>query len=361
MQSRLLTALSSQARTTRDPVVWARAVCRAASHFARRGRTTEALDAIAVVRQQFGPELQFEVASWLMLAEGVLHYFKAETKQSYDRIRRAYGLAVALGTESALPSCAAWMAHIEFHDCAYDKMAAHLEEAFTKAKSDDHQALARASLVLANSYQLAGDYPLARPWYEKARLHSAAEGDETTLSAMLYNVAAFRASNVRLAEVFGEADEKELQRAGMETASSVHFDFAIGTAGLGFLSELLRTQILTVEHKFAEALEMSNLIDLDQAPKHLHASIFADRAWCLTHLGCLEDAWITAERSRSNLESVSESDDRAYTLARLSGVARACGNFDLASSLLSDAQTELLAHRRFQAALLGKIQQIKTT
>jgi len=358
MQSRLLTTLNAQARTTKDPVVWARAVCRAASHFARHGRTNEALNSIGIVRKQFGPELQFEVASWLMLAEGVLHYFKAEVKQAYDRIRRAYGLAVALGTESALPSCAAWMAHIEFHDCTYDRMAGHLEEALTRARPDDHQALARASLVMANAYQLAGDYGLARPWYERARQHYTAEGDEATLSAMLYNVAIFRLANVRLADAFGEVDEKELHRAGMETESSVNFDFAIGTAGLDFLSELLRSQMLTVQERFSEALEMSALIDLDRLPDHLKAPVFVDRAWNLSQLGRHSEAWLEAEIALDLLPKVQEDDDRAYVCARLAEVAKSCGKPDSAVEMMARAGESLRLHRTFQSDLLSKIQAI---
>ena len=78
-----------------------------------------------------------------MLAEGVLHFFQWQTYEAYDRIRRAYGLAIALKTTSAIPSCAAWMAHIEFNEGAYDKMVAHLQESLSNAASDDYQARAR--------------------------------------------------------------------------------------------------------------------------------------------------------------------------------------------------------------------------
>ncbi len=160
MDSRLLNNLNAQARGTRDPVIWAKAVCRAASHFAAHGKTEEALTAIGVVRGQFGKDLHFDIASWLMLAEGVLHYFKAQIPEAYDRTRRAYGLAIALRNNSAFPSCAAWMAHLEFNAGKFDDMAQHLGEALTTAEDADHQAIARASLVLATAYHIAGACPL---------------------------------------------------------------------------------------------------------------------------------------------------------------------------------------------------------
>ena len=82
MDSRLLASLNFQASSTGDPVLWARTLCRAASHFARQGSAAEALKSIAVVRSQFGHEIPPEVTSWLMLAEGVLHYFQKRLRDA---------------------------------------------------------------------------------------------------------------------------------------------------------------------------------------------------------------------------------------------------------------------------------------
>ena len=359
MNSRLLKTLNTQASGTRDPVVWARAVCRAASHFARHGQTKDALTSIGVVRAQFGNELQHEVASWLMLAEGVLHFFHMETHQAYDRIRRAYGLAVALRTDSAIPSCAAWMAHIEFNDGAYDKMVSHLSEALTRAAADDHQARARASLVLADAYHLADQYILARPWYERARLSAAAEGDEATLSAMLYNVAAFRAANVRLADTFGIENSKETHRASMETSSSVNFDYAIGTQGLGFLTHILRGLMLTIDRKYSEALQSFDFLADESLPKRTLAPIYADRAWCNVNLGRNELAWQCSMRAIDELKALSEADDIAYVESRVAQVAK-CLNFEEAASThRANAIQCLQKHRTFQAALLEKLQSLR--
>lgn len=355
MDSRLLATLNAQAGSTRDPVIWARAVCRAASHFARHGRTDDALVSIGVVRAQFKTELHHEVASWLMLAEGVLHYFKAQTRESYDRIRRAYGLAVALRTESALPSCAAWMAHIEFFDSKYDDMTKHLEEALSLAASDDHQARARASLVLAMSFHLADEYQLARPWYERARLHAAAEGDEATLSAMLHDVAAYRASNVRLVDTFGGDIEKEAHRASMETSSSVNFDFAIGHQGLDFLTLMLQGLILTINRKFTDALKIFDLIRADSVPEKMRPSILVDRAWCLVNMGENDEAWALAELALNSIEKIVEDDELAYAYSRLSQVATECGRGSDAVKLRSQANNALEKHRAFQQDLLAKL------
>lgn len=359
MDSRLLATLNAQASSTRDPVVWARAVCRAASHFARHGQTKEALISIGVVRAQFGTELHHEVASWLMLAEGVLHFFQVQTRESYDRIRRAYGLAVALKTVSALPSCAAWMAHFEFNECMYDKMALHLEEALTLATADDHQAWARASLVMADAYHLAGEYALARPWYEKVRLRAAAEGDDATLSAMLYNVAAFRASNVRIADAFGMEMAKEAHRAGMETSSSYIYDHVIGATGLDFLTKMLRGLIFTIDKKYNEGLSMFETIDLKRGQKRMLSTTYVDMGWCNANIGKPDAAWALAMLAADEMSNLTEADDIAYVSCRISQVANICDRPDEAATFKAKADAALAQHKAFQETLLKMLKNIK--
>lgn len=360
MDSRLLATLNAQARDTRNPIVWARAVCRAASHFARHGRTDDALVSIQIVRAQFKGELHQDVASWLMLAEGVLHYFRAETREAYDRIRRAYGLAIALRTKSALPSCAAWMAHIEFFDSKYDAMTAHLEEALTLASEDDHQAIARASLVLAMAYHLANEYELARPWYAKAKHHAAAEGDEATVSAMLHDVASYRASNVRLEDTFAGKAGGEAHRANMEVASSINYDQAIGHKGLDFLTLMLQGLILTIDKKFPEAISVFNNIRESEVPERLRSNIHADKAWCLANSNRSEQGWQSVILAVANASKMLDDDDIAYVYSRLSQTASLCQREEEAKVFRAHAEEALGKHKSFQVGLLIKINSIST-
>jgi len=361
MDSRLLNNLNAQAGKARDPVIWAMAVCRAASHFAGHGKTEEALIAIGVVRGQFGKDLHFDIASWLMLAEGVLHYFKAEIPEAYDRIRRAYGLAIALRNNSAFPSCAAWMAHIEFNSCKYDEMVKHLEEALTTAKATDHQAIARASLVLATAYHIAGDFQLSRPWYERARLNAAAEGDDATVSATLHNMASIRAANVRLDDTFGGDTAKETRRVTLEASSSLTYDYAIGHKGLDFLTQMLGGLIATLDNKHAEALQKFEAIELHKVPDRLRPLILIDKAWCYVNSGQLEMGKILAEDVSSSISVVKDDDDIAYIYSRMRQVANLCERPDEASKYGQLADEALEMHRRFQSDLLSKLKSINFT
>lgn len=361
MDSRLLSNLNAQAGGTRDPVIWAKAVCRAAAHFAAHGKTQEAITAIGVVRAQFGVNLHFDIASWLMLAEGVLHYFKAEVPQAYDRVRRAYGLAIALQNNSAFPACAAWMAHLEFNDAKYSEMAQHLEEALTRAKPTDNQAIARASLVLATAFHTANDFERARPWYEKARLNAASEGDDATVSATLHNMASLRASNIRIDDTFGGETSKETQRVTLEAGSSLTYDYAIGHRGLDFLGLMLQGLIATIDKRFDAGLSNLEKIDTAKIPLRLRPLVLVDVAWCQTQLGNTAEGWQSALNAASLLESVRDNDDIAYVNSRMKQICLANDRAEEAARYESAARKALELHTQVQRVLLSKLVSIKTT
>lgn len=359
MDSRLLTSLNATAATTEDPVVWAVTVCRAASHFARHGMTREALTAIGVVRAHYGTALHPEVASWLLLAEGVLHYFGAPNYDAHERLRQAYRSAAVLRTDSALPTCAAWMALVEFNEGDYDKMISYLQEALARARPDDHSAHARAYLVLADAYHVANEYQLARPLYNKARLRAVDDGDNATLSAVFHNVAAVRASNLRLDDSLGVDVVRQAHMVSLEMASSMHYDHAIGSKGLGFLSLMLRGLVYTMEKKYVDALITFSSITLKQLKINMFSTVYVDMAWCHMNLSNFEESARLAKLANETISNVVEPDDRAYVFARLGQIASMSGENEIAVEMRISASHSLAEHRLFQANLLGKLRSMK--
>lgn len=355
MDSRLLTNLNAQASGTRDPVIWAKAVCRAAAHFAAHGKTNEAITAIGVVRAQFGVNLHFEIASWLMLAEGVLHYFKAEIPQAFDRIRRAYGLAIALQNTSAFPACAAWMAHMEYNRGEYVTMVKYLKEALLSAQRSDHQAIARASLVMATTLHHANDFERARTWYERARLNAAAEGDDATISATLHNMASFRAFNIRLDDTFGADTSKEAQRVSLEAGSSLTYDYAIGHRGLDFLGLMLQGLVALLDKRYQAGLDNLKKVDIEKIPARLRTSVLIDIAWCETQLGDIAAGWKTAMDAAAILNTARDDDDIAYINSRLRQISQINNRPEDAVRYGAIADTALARHRNFQNDLLLKL------
>jgi len=355
MDSRLLANLNAQASGTRDPVIWAKAVCRAAAHFAAHGKTEEALTAIGVVRKQFGVNLHIEIASWLMLAEGVLHYFKAEIPQAFDRIRRAYGLAIALQNTSAFPACAAWMAHLAYNRGEFSDMVKHLEEALSKVQRTDHQAIARASLVMATALHYSNDFEKARPWYERARLNAASEGDDATISATLHNMASFRAFNIRLDDTFGGDTAKEAQRVSLEAGSSLTYDYAIGHRGLDFLGLMLQGLVALLDKRYQVGLEYLEKVDVGNIPERLRPSVLIDIAWCQTQLGNVDAGWKSAMEAVAILRAARDDDDIAYINSRLRQICLNRNHPQEAEQYQQVADAALARHREFQSELLSKL------
>lgn len=356
MYCRLLDDLETQARNATSRVAWARAACKIAVHRARQGQLEEAASQIQRVRDTFGIELHHEIAPWVMLAEGVAHYFRQDRKLSWERLRRAYALAVALRLAEAQNTCASWMAFVTYNLSRFDDMKAFLSEVLSGAEVDDHHSLGRAALVLADSYHSADRYDLARKWYDRARIHAGAEGDQGLISAMLYNVAAIRTANNRIASAFGIRDTKNETRARLEAGSSMVYDKAVGARSWEDSTPLMRGQQLVIEEKYGEALPLLESIDDSTLHRADVPIMLADRSLCLVHLNRLDEARACADRCRATLEWLLHPDDHAFVNARLAALAELLGEPDEATVRKQLALQHLEAHRAFQAAMLKQLE-----
>jgi tetratricopeptide (TPR) repeat protein len=358
MASRLLRELDITIQTTRDRNVWARSVCRQASTFARQGEIAVAVQAIAAVRAKFGNALEPEVAAWLMLTEGILNFYSGDADLGIGRLKSAHAIASAIDNCAARPTCAAWMALYSLNTRRFDDMARLLKESLQLASEDDHQARARASLVLADGFHFGGRFDLARPWYDLTRLHATKEGDESAISAMLHNVAAFRAANLKLADALGTRLHDEARRASMEAMSAAAYDHAIGTKSFGQFIPHVTAQLLIVEKKYEEALSSLSRIEVDGLPKRVHAVHHADIATCALHLG---DRSLVDQMIRSTeqaLETQMDSDDIVYACCRLASIYEALGKKELAAEAQSRASREIEAFRIVQAELVVRLVQV---
>jgi ATP/maltotriose-dependent transcriptional regulator MalT len=351
--------LESTVATTHDARLWATAMCRLALHFARQGESEHALTHIGEVRNRFGKALDAEVAVWLMLSEGVLRFSKGDLAASADRLKRSYGIACALPGSSARPVCAAWLAHTALNTRRFGEMGVLLKDALSLATEDDHQARARACLVVADAFHYAGRFDLARPWYEKARVHATSEGDEASVSAMLHNVAAFRTANVRLADALGTKLPEEARRASMEATSAAAYDHAIGTRSFNEFLPHVNEQLLIVDGKYREALDQLSRIDVSGLPTRVHAVHYADYATCALETG---DAALARRLSQAALNALKtlemDPDDIAYVCCRLANVFAKTGDNERAIEMQSRGGVAMNAHRGIQAELLATLEAV---
>jgi tetratricopeptide (TPR) repeat protein len=358
MASRLLTQLAARIAAARDPVEAACLRAQRGIYLARQGKHDEAEAIVKAIRDEFGTRPNAEVTAWISLVEAVSHFYSQPGPKALDRLRRAHALSRAMNHPVLVPLCAAWLAHIEFNGNRMEAMLQHAVEALRLAQPSHHAALARVSLVVADAFHFAGRFDLAKPWYAAVREHALAEGDDAMISAMLHNVAAFRASKTRLTDSFGAADMEEAARAMMEAESTGNFDVGIGTASLSWFIPLLRAQLLTVEGRYGEAIELfsKNLASAErQGVARLLVSIFADSAWCKFKEGLSEAALEDAHSCVRVAGDDCDPDDLAASLARVATIFETNGMTDISVGLRERSAKSLEAHAKVQAVLLQSL------
>jgi tetratricopeptide (TPR) repeat protein len=364
MPSRLLTQLAERIAATRDPVEAACLRAQRGVYLARQGKYGEAQGIVDAIRGQFGERPNAEVTAWISLVEAVSHFYSQPGPKALDRLRRAHALSRAINHPLLVPLCAAWLAHIEFNANRMEPMLQYAVEALRLAQPEHHAALARVSLVIADAFHYAGRFDLAKPWYAAVREHALAEGDDAMISAMLHNVAAFRANEVRLADAFGVPLPLEFRRALMGAESTKNYDIGIGTLSMALLIPLMKAQLLVTDGRFGEALEVFNDVLERDSPENLErrkSCFYADRAWCHFHLNQVESALADVERACELVVSPADADDVASTHARVAEILDQLGQHERSvahKELSTDfrrqhqaAQAELLV--RLQSALSG--------
>jgi tetratricopeptide (TPR) repeat protein len=367
MASRLLAQLAARISATRDPVEAACLRAQRGVYLARQGKYSEAQSIVDAIRAEFGARPNAEVTAWISLVEAVSHFYSQPGPKALDRLRRAHALSRAIDHPLLVPLCAAWLAHVEFNANRMEPMLQYAVEALRLARPEHHAALARVSLVIADAFHYAGRFDLAKPWYAAVREHALADGDDAMISAMLHNVAAFRANEVRLADAFGIPIPIEARRALMETESTRNYDIGIGTLSMALLIPLMKAQLLATDGRFSEALEIFNDVLERDSPENLErrkACFLADRAWCHFQLNHVELAIADVERACERSGAPADFDDVASTHARVSEILRLLGQQQRSLAhkqqsiefrrLHQAAQVELLA--QLQSALSGLAQ-----
>ncbi|WP_284615740.1 hypothetical protein [Aquabacterium humicola] len=355
MESILLTELDKRIRASADSVSWARDMCRAASHHARQGQADVALKWLDSVKQHFGKRIDPEVACWLMLAEGLVHYYQLRWVPACDLFRGAYGIAFAFNAESVRPACAAWIALIEFNESNFDSMIRFLDEALCDAAVDDHQCRARASLTLADALNFCSSLSKAQPWYKRARHHAAAEGDGATMNALMHNMAAYQAARVRIADAFGTPLLAEAKQASMQASSAFSYARAVGlSTWMLSTAPLLQAQTLAIQGQYDDALRLLSAVDAEGLPPRDRAMLAIERAWCLAQLNCFEHVEAYAVEATRAEEVSQDADDLAYIYARLAAVEDRMGR-KFVENCAERAADALAKHRDVQQALEAKL------
>ena len=268
------------------------------------------------------------LSAWVAFVDGLIDHCESLSPGARAKFQRAYDLASTAGDAELHALCAAWLAIADFNASDVDATVAHAQEALRIAPAESHAARARAALVVASAWRVAGDDERAIPWYKVARQHAAAEGDVSLVSVLLHNMAAFQAGRISLEGAFERADLADAQRVLLEAESTGNYDAGVGNGQLLAEVPLLRAQLMTVLGQYDAAIALFDA----QLPRaraegqvHREARFLADAVFAEVKLGRLDEAVKRLRAITAVLPLMTEHDDIAATHARLAVATRALG------------------------------------
>src|SRR6185369_2591892 len=147
---------------------------RRAAALARHGQFAEARFALAGLRSQ-GQRLRNPVlAAWIALVDGLIDHCESLSSAAREKFDRAHALAVEAGDAGVQAEAAAWLAVADLNANDLAATVAHASEAVRLAPAQAHAALARAALVIGDTWRFAGEDAIAQAWYQRVRQNAAA-------------------------------------------------------------------------------------------------------------------------------------------------------------------------------------------
>lgn len=327
IKSRLLKRLDAEIAAAPTVVRSASLKAQRAMLLARHGQLTLAREQLTNLHQLAFQHPHPEIGAWLHFAEGLMSYYTDFGSSAQDKIHRAQVIARAAGIKSLEALTAAWLANLAYVHANLANLIRQARHCDELAAPDQHDARYRLCMIMGLALHFAGDLQKARPWYAKARVHAAADGDDVALSALMYNMAEMRTAQARRESLYGNAGTDIGLLAGVNSIR--HYDAFVGGSVKAGLTPLLLAQSLTVEGDFAQAraLYETHLPEaMSQGLARLGSSLLADLAWCRVNTGQTEHAMLQANEAELELDPSCDVDDRAATHSRLAQVYTALGS-----------------------------------
>ena len=358
MKSRLLSRLESDIRGAPDALSADCLRCERAAYLARLGDGPGAASELGDVQRRHAARPDARISAWVNFAEALAGHYHDQAPQSHDKMKRAYALSAAIGHKALQALSAAWLSHFDYRDGQPAAMARNAAQALALAEPAHHAARARACLVVAQSYHDGGRFDRARPWYEHAHRHATTEGDDTTLSAIMWNMTSLRVTALQQAEACGTSHAGAGDHAGAAAESTARFDEVLGMSSLSELSPILHAQLFTALGRTGEALDLYEA-HLDPAMKQgfggIEGSLRADRAWCRLESGQRQAARDDADLAERCLQRPGGWSDRAIGHSRLAQVFRALGDDPAAQRHAELADGTWNGYRTLQTELVDSL------
>ena len=252
--SQLLLKIETDLRSTTTPSDRGKLLARKSAYLARVGRFEDSKSIVCELRRDFGSSRSSNVTIWIMLTEGLIHYYENLGPEAYDRITRAQLLSKAIGDEELAATTSAWRAHLEFERSDFRAMAASIESALKFITIENYAAQTRVTMVLSDCHFLCGDRAGGQKWFLRSRDTALKEGDQASIEALLYNKAAFALAWLRAQCCFGPIAPDQLSLLRMELASARNLQDMAGINALTHVVHLCEARLLLLEEKYEEGI-----------------------------------------------------------------------------------------------------------
>jgi hypothetical protein len=338
-----------------------------AAYLARLGRFEVAQSEVEAVQEAFSRQPHAAVSAWLCIAQALQAYFTNLSGSARDKLQRAYALSTAARLPQLQAVSAAWLAHLDYTAHAFEAMALHLRQVFEHAAPDNHSALGRASLVVAQALHFCGQPDAAQPWYVRVREHARQEGDDATLTALAHNLAWLQAVQALQARLFAPSEpsspwrvaEGSSQMAWLGAQSAQRMDEWLGIQALDASLPLLRATVHSAQAEplmalslYREHLQAARQQGLGRMSGHF----LAQMAWCEWQLGQEGAALATAERAAQCLDAFAQVDDLAMAHHCLSQLYERAGQVAAHAHHQAQAEHALARYRALQSRGLALLQ-----
>lgn len=248
--SQLLQKIDVDLRSASEPAARGKLLARKSAYLARIGRFDEAKALVGELRRDFANSNSSNVTVWIMLTEGLIHYFEKLGIEAHDRIVRAQLLSTAMGDSELAALTSAWRSHLEFERSDFRAMVRSIESAFKFASPENYAAQTRVSMVLSDCHFLCGDRTNGQKWFLRSRDTALREGDQASIEALLYNKAAFSLAWQRAQSCFGPPASDDLSMLRLELASARNLQDMAGINALGHVVHLCEARLLLLEGKY---------------------------------------------------------------------------------------------------------------
>jgi hypothetical protein len=252
--SQLLLKIEADLRSTATPSDRGKLLARKSAYLARIGKFEDSKSIVCDLRRDFGNSRSSNVTIWIMLTEGLIHYYENLGLEAYDRIVRAQLLSKAIGDEELAATTSAWRAHLEFERSDFRAMAASLESTFKFMAIENYAAQTRVSMVLSDCHFLCGDRAGGQKWFLRSRDTALKEGDQASIEALLYNKAAFALAWLRAQRCFGPIAPDQLSLLRLELSSARNLQDMAGINALTHVVHLCEARLLLLEEKYEEGI-----------------------------------------------------------------------------------------------------------